>query len=86
MALCDFVLKDQSQAINDNFEEKLRREHKSLIKSKRGEDMDNQEGGTTFMITTAAAVWEVCVVKGDRARERAESKDKDKTRGSAPSF
>ena len=54
----------------------LRRQHKRLIKRKRGKDKDDQEGGPTFMIT--AAVREVCMVEGDRARERAEAEDKGK--------
>ena len=33
-----------------------------MIKRKIGEDKDDQEGGPTFMVTTAAAVWEVCMV------------------------
>ena len=35
---------------------------KRLIKKKRGEDKDEQEGRPTFMITTAAAVRELCMV------------------------
>ena len=67
------MLKEQRQAINENVEETLRRQHKRLIKRKRGKDKDDQEGGPTFMIT--AAVREVCMVEGDRARERAEAED-----------
>ena len=51
-------------------------QHKRLVKRKRGEDKDEQEGGTTFMITTTAAVREVCVVDGNRMQERAKSEDK----------
>ena len=40
------------------------------MKRKRGEDKDEQEVGPTFMITTAAAVQEVYVVRGSIARER----------------
>ena len=32
--------------------------------------MDEQEGGPTFMITTAITVWEVYVVEGGKAKER----------------
>ena len=46
----------------------MRKQHKGLIKKKRGEDKDEQEGGPTFMIATAADVREVCVVEGDRVR------------------
>ena len=46
------------------------RQHKRPVKRKRGEDKDEQEVGPTFMITTAAAVQEVYVVKGSIARER----------------
>ena len=49
-----------------------------LIKSNRDEDKDDQEGGPNFMITTDTAVREVCVVEGDRARERSEAEDKGK--------
>ena len=48
VALDDFVLKQHSQAINDNVKEKLRSQHKRRIKRKRGEDEDEQEGGTTL--------------------------------------
>ena len=68
VSLIDFVLKDQWRAINENFKETLRGKHKILIKRKRGEDRDEQEGGQIFMITTDAAVREVCVVVGYRAR------------------
>ena len=71
-------MKDQRQAINENVKETLRRQNKILIKRKRGKDKDEQEGGPTFMITTAAAVREVCVVEGDRGRERVEAEDKGK--------
>ena len=53
------MLKEHRQAINENGEETFRRQHKRLIKRKRGKDKDGQEGGPTFMITTAAAVQEV---------------------------
>ena len=56
MALDDFLLREQRQDINENFKETLRRQHKRLVKRKRGEDKDEQEGGTTFMIITTAAV------------------------------
>ena len=36
-------------------------------------DNNDQELGPTFMITTAAAVREVGVVEGERARERAKA-------------
>ena len=78
VALYDFVLKEQMQYINENSEEKFRRQNKSPIKRKRGKDNYEKEDEPTFMITTAAAVREVCVVKGDRARERAEAEDKGK--------
>ena len=78
VALDYFVLKEQMQAINENFEEPLRRQHKRMIKKKKVEDKDEQEGGPTFMITTAATAQEVCVVKGDRARERGKLEDKGK--------
>ena len=73
VALDDFALKEQRQYINENIKETLRRHHKRLIKTKRGEDNDEHEGGKTFMITTGDAVQEVCVVEGDRERERAEA-------------
>ena len=76
MALYDFLLKEQSQATNENVEEMLRSQNKRLIKRKRGKDMDDQEGGPEFMITTSTAVQEVCVIEGDIARERAEEEDK----------
>ena len=69
-SLYDFVLKEQRQTINENVEEKLIRQHLRLIKSKRGEDKDAWEVGPTFMITTSAAVRGVCMVEGDRERER----------------
>ena len=47
-----------------------------MIKRKRGKDKDRQEGGLTFMITTAATVREVCMVEGDRARERVKMDNK----------
>ena len=47
-----------------------------LIKIKRGKDKDEQEGGLTFMINTAAAVQEMCMVEGGRARERTKVEDK----------
>ena len=75
VALYDFLLEYQRQAINENVEEMLRSQNKSLIKMNRGKDKYYQEDEPTFMITTAAAVREVCVVKGDRERERAESED-----------
>ena len=46
----------------------LRRQHRRLIKRKIGENKDEQEGRTTFMITTSNTVQEVCVVEGDIAR------------------
>ena len=76
VVLYDFVLKEQRQAINENVEEKLISQHKRLMKRKIVEYKDDQEGGPTFMITTAAAVREVCVIEGDRARERVEAEDK----------
>ena len=54
------------------------RQKKRLIKNKRGEDKDDKEGELTFMITTAAAMWELCLVEGDRARERDKAEDKVK--------
>ena len=71
VALENFVFKEQRKNINENLQETLRRQHKWLVKMKREKDKNDQEGGLDFMITTAAAVWEVCVVKGDKARERA---------------
>ena len=56
----------------------MRRQHTRLIKSNRDEDKDDQEGGPTFMITTDAAVREVCVVEENRAREMSEVEDKGK--------
>ena len=56
----------------------MRRQHKSLIKRKRGKDKDDKEGETTFMTTTATAVREVYVVEGDRARDREKAEDKGK--------
>ena len=78
VALDDFVLKEQMQTINENIEEVLRRQHKRQIKRKRGEDKGEQEVGPTFMIATVAAVQEVRVVDGGRARERDKSEDKGK--------
>ena len=78
VTLDDFVLKEQRQAINENVEETLRRQNTRLIKSNRDEDKYDQEGGQTFIITTDAAVWGVCMVKGDRARERSEVEDNGK--------
>ena len=66
VVLDDFVLKYLRPAINENSKETLRSQHKRLIKRKRGEVKDDQEGGTTFMITTAAAVREVCIVVSTR--------------------
>ena len=54
----------------------MRRQHKRLIKKKRGKDKDEQECGPTFIFTTTTAVREVCVVKGNRVRERAKAEDK----------
>ena len=54
----------------------MRSLHKRLIKIKRGEYKDNQDGEQAFTITTTAAVQEVCMVKGDRARKMAKSGDK----------
>ena len=49
----------------------MRSQHKSLIKRKIGEYKDEQKGGQTFMITTAAAVREVCmVVSTSKARAK----------------
>ena len=73
VAIDDSVLKEQRQAINGNVKETLRRQHKRLIKRKRGKDKDDQEGGTNFMIATVSAVLEVCVVEGYMERERAEA-------------
>ena len=56
VVLDDFVLKEQRQAINKNFKETLRRQHKRQIKRNRGKYKDDQEGGPTLMITNAAAV------------------------------
>ena len=78
VSLDDFVLKEKRQAINENVKETLRSKHKRLIKRKRGEDKDDQEGGLTFMITTVAAVQEVCTVEGYKAREMAKAEDKGK--------
>ena len=78
VALDNFVLKYQRQAINENVEETLISQHKRLIKRNRGEDKYGQEGGPAFIITTAVVVREVCVVEGDRARENAKLEDKGK--------
>ena len=78
MALDDFVLKEQKQDINENIEENLRSQHKRLIKMKRAKDKDEEEGRPKFMITTAADVQEVCVVKGDIVKESAKVEDKGK--------
>ena len=43
-----FVLKEQRQAINENFEGVLIRKHEQLIKRKRGKDKDEQEDGAEF--------------------------------------
>ena len=49
----------------------MRRQNKRPIKRKRGEDKDEQEGRPTFMITTAAAVRELCmVVSTSKARTK----------------
>ena len=64
------------QAINENIEETLIRQHKRLIKRKRGKYKDEKEGRPTFMITTSACVWEVCVVKGNIASVSAKVEDK----------
>ena len=53
VALDDFVLKEQRQAINGSVKETLRRQKNRRIKRERGKD---KEGGLTFMITTTAAV------------------------------
>ena len=66
-------MKVQRQAFNEIVEDTLRRQNKRLIKRKRVKDKDNQEGGTTFMITTDSTVQEVCMAEGDRAMERAEA-------------
>ena len=76
VALDYFVLKEQRQAINENVEETLISHNKKLIKRSRGKDKDEQEGGLTFMINTAAAVQEMCMVEGGRARERTKVEDK----------
>ena len=70
VVLDDFVLKEKSQAIYETVEETIRRQQKRLMKSNRGKDKEEQEVRPTIMITTAAAVQEVCMVEGDRARER----------------
>ena len=75
VALDVFMTKEQRQAINENGKETLGRQHKRPIKRKKVEYKDEQEGGPNFMITTAASVQEVCVVEGDRARERDEAED-----------
>ena len=59
VVLYDFVLKEQRQAINDNVEETLRRQHMRLIKKNRGEDKDEQEVGPTFIVSTNPVVPEV---------------------------
>ena len=69
------MLKDQRQAINENFEETLIRQYKRLIRRNIRKDKGEQEGGPAFMITATAAVQEVCVIEGDRTMERAEVKD-----------
>ena len=40
VALYDFLLEEQMQAINTNVKETLIRRHKRLVKSNRGEDND----------------------------------------------
>ena len=54
------------------------RHNKRPIKRNTGEDKYEQEGGPTFMITTAAAVREVCVVEEDILREGEKADDKGK--------
>ena len=78
VTLDDSVLKEQRCAINENSKETLRKQHTRLIKINRDEDKGDQEVGPTFMITTNAAVREVCVVEGDRVRKRSEVEDKGK--------
>ena len=68
VVLDDFVLKEQSQAIYETVEETIRRQQKRLMKRNRGKDKEEQEVRPTIMITTAAAVQEVCMVEGDTAR------------------
>ena len=72
------MLKEKRQDINENGKKKLRSQNNRLIKGKRGNDKDEHEGGPTFMITTSADVWEVCMVKGDRAREAVTNRAKKK--------
>ena len=62
VALDDFLLKEQRQAIHDNVDEMFRRKHKRMIKKKRGKDKDKQECGTTFIITTTTDVQGLCMV------------------------
>ena len=59
VALDDFVLKEKRQDINKAVKETLISQQKRSIKFKRVRDKEEQENGTNFMITTAAAVQEV---------------------------
>ena len=42
----------------------MRKQHKSLIKRKRGQYKDEQEGGLTFMIVTPPLCWNCMWSKG----------------------
>ena len=78
VALDNFMLKEQRHAINDTTNETFIRQQKSMIKSKRGKDKEDQEDRPTFMTTTDATVQEVGMVEGDRARERSNAENKGK--------
>ena len=56
VALDYFVLKEQRQAINENFEEMPRRQNKRITKRKICEDKDDQEVGPKFIIINDSAV------------------------------
>ena len=77
VVLDNFVLKDQRQDINDNSKEIMIKQQTRLIKSKRGKDKEEKEGRSTFMITTAATVQEVCVVEGGTVRESSKAENKN---------
>ena len=56
----------------------FRSNHNRLVKRNRGKDKDEKEDDPTFMITTVAAVREVCVVEGGRAKEWSKAEDEVK--------
>ena len=64
VALYDFVLNEKRWDINENIDEILISHQKRLIKRNICEDKYEKEVRPTFMITTAATVWEACMVWG----------------------